>query len=68
MYYLIDPVSKKLIDKSSNLVDLFEQLDTFTKKARPVVITDETGEVKAGNTRGWPYVDQTVIPARYVIA
>lgn len=65
MYYMIDPMSKVMIDKSDELADLFKQLDIFTKRSRPIVITDETGEVRAGNTLGWPYVDQTVKPERY---
>ena len=68
MYYLIDPMSKVLLDKNKELVRLFEQLDRYTKQARPIVITDETGEVRAGNSRGWPYVDQTVKPERYQLS
>lgn len=68
MYYLIDPERKTLETEAHELVTLFAQLDRFTKMKRPVVITDETGEVRAGNSLGWPYVDKTVKPERYSLA
>lgn len=67
MYYLIDPLGKQLMSEAHELVTLFAQLDRFTKAGRPVVITDETGEVRAGNSLGWPYVDKTVKPERYTL-
>lgn len=55
MYNLVDISSRVQLEQAYELVDLFKKLDKFTENGKPVVITDELGEIKAGNMLAWQW-------------
>lgn len=55
MYNLVELPSRVQLEQAYTLSDLFKKLDHFTERGKRVVITDESGEVKAGNMLAWDY-------------
>lgn len=60
MYTLVDINEQKELEQASELVDLFNKLDRFTAERKPVVIIDDSAEVKAGNMIAWDYAGKTI--------
>lgn len=60
MYNLIDPLTRVQVEQSYELVDLFKKLDTYTAKKRMIVITNEQGEVVAGNVIAFEYAGKVL--------
>jgi len=60
MYNLVDPLTNVQVEQSYELVDLFKKLDLYTKKNRQIVITNEQGEVVAGNLIAFEYAGKTL--------
>jgi hypothetical protein len=60
MYNLVDPLTHVQLEQAHELVDLFKKLDSYTAQNRLIVITDESGEVVAGNVIAMQFAGLTI--------
>lgn len=61
MYNLVAIEGRIQLDQSYELVDLFKKLDKYTKRNKQVVITNDQGEVVAGNNIAIEYAGKQLV-------
>lgn len=61
MYNLVSIDGRIQLEQAHELVDLFKKLDSYTRRGKAVAITNEQGEVVAGNNLAIEYAGKKLV-------